>query len=196
MAREEGQKVGIFTLLRRPGPTGRLVLRRWRLADLEDYMGFAGDPQVMLFSGVEPAADLEKGKELFQGSLENKDCFAIVLKQTGKAIGQIKFQKDYQHPRTPSLSIAYELNRAYWGQGYMPEAVNAIIRYAFEVKKVEVLAISHFTVNQRSRRVIEKCGFRHECTRLQAFQRFDGVEFDNEYYAISREEYFQRKKTR
>ncbi len=186
----------IFALPRSrgPGSTQRLALRRWRPEDLGDYMEFAGDPHVMLLSGVKPAANLEEGEAMFQASLKNRNCFAIVLKQSGKAIGQIKFQKEYRQPRKNTLSVAYELNRAYWGQGYMPEAVNAMIRYAFEGKKLEALTVSHFTVNQRSRRVIEKCGFRHEGTWLRAFRRFDGAVFDNECYAISREEYFKNFK--
>ncbi len=48
-------------------------------------------------------------------------------------------------------------------------------------------------MNKRSRRVIEKCGFRHEGTILRAFQRFDGQIFDDESYSILKEEYFNRK---
>lgn len=53
-----------------------------------------------------------------------------------------------------------------------------------------MLAISHFAQNQRSRRVIEKCGFRYEGTILRGFRRFDGQVFDDVCYSITREEYF------
>ena len=41
----------------------------------------------------------------------------------------------------------------------MTEALRAMVRYAFEVMQMDVVGISHFTENARSRRVIEKCGF-------------------------------------
>ena len=43
----------------------------------------------------------------------------------------------------------------------MPEAVNAVIRYCFETLRFDWLTCGHFLRNDRSRRVIEKCGFTH-----------------------------------
>lgn len=173
--------------------TERLLLRKWRLSDFEDFVKFAADPEVMPASGAKPAATLEEAETQFHRALRDGGCYAIVLKETGRAIGKIKFQKDLRRLQVNSLSIGYELNREYWGNGYMTEALRAMISCAFEKKKVEVLGISHFTVNQRSRRVIEKCGFRHEGTLLKAFQRYDGEIFDDECYSILREEYFQNQ---
>ena len=114
----------------------------------------------------------------------------ILSEATGQPIGKIKFQKDLRRFRVNSLSIGYELRRDHWGRGYMPEALSAMIRCAFEDRGVEVLAISHFSGNDRSRRVIEKCGFRREGTILRGFRRFDGEVFDDVCYSITREEYF------
>ena len=84
----------------------------------------------------------------------------------------------------------YELPRAYWGRGYMTEALAAMVRCAFERKHVDVLAIGHFQGNHRSRRVIEKCGFQYEGTIRQGFRRYDGQVFDDVCYSILKEEYF------
>ena len=111
------------------------------------------------------------------------------IKKKNTAIGQIKFQKDIRRYRVDSFSIGYELAREYWGNGYMPEALAAMVRCAFEQKGARALGIAHFTENDRSRRVIEKCGFLHEGTIRRAFCRFDGVVFDDECYSILREEY-------
>ena len=53
-----------------------------------------------------------------------------------------------------------------------------------------MLAISHFAGNDRSRRVIEKCGFRYEGILYQAYRRYDGMVFDDVCYAILKEDYF------
>lgn len=170
--------------------TDRLLLRQWKPSDFEAFTKFASDPDVMLPSGGRPAKTLEEAETQFRRALRDGGCYAIVLKETEEPIGKIKFQSDAHRQNHPgSLSISYQLRKEYWGNGYMPEALRAMIAYAFEKKKVPVLGISHFTGNDRSRRVIEKCGFRHEGTLYRAYRRFDGQLFDDECYSILREEY-------
>ena len=41
----------------------------------------------------------------------------------------------------------------------MPEAVNTVIHYCFEMLGYDYLTCGHFLRNDRSRRVVEKCGF-------------------------------------
>lgn len=170
--------------------TPRLLLRRWKPLDFQAFLHFAGDPEVMLPAGSKPAQGLQEAETQFHRALRDEGCYALVLKGTGEPIGKIKFQEDLRRFRVNSLSIGYELARAYWGRGLMAEALSAMVEEAFRRRGVEVLAISHFAQNQRSRRVIEKCGFRYEGTILRGFRRFDGQVFDDVCYSITREEYF------
>ena len=170
--------------------TPRLLLRHWNPLDLEDFLSFAADPEVMLASGATPAVTPAQGETAFRRALWDSGCYAIVLKETGRAIGKIKFQKDIRRFQVNALSIGYELAKRYWGNGYMPEALRAMIQCAFERKNLDVLAIGHFAGNDRSRRVIEKCGFQYEGTIRRAFQRGDGQIFDDVCYSILKEEYF------
>lgn len=55
--------------------------------------------------------------------------------------------------------IGYVLSKAYWGNGYMPEAVNAIIAFCFKEYDLDAVTYGHFLHNTQSQRVIEKCGF-------------------------------------
>ena len=57
-----------------------------------------------------------------------------------------------------SREIGYVLSKAYWGYGYMTEAARAVIPWLFACG-AEVIYCGHFAENDRSRRVIEKCGF-------------------------------------
>ena len=170
--------------------TPRLLLRHWNPMDLEDFLSFAADPEVMLASGATPAVTPAQGETAFRRALWDSGCYAIVLKETGRAIGKIKFQKDIRRFQVNALSIGYELAKPYWGNGYMPEALRAMIQCAFERKNLDVLAIGHFAGNDRSRRVIEKCGFQYEGVIRRAFGRCDGQVFDDVCYSILREEYF------
>ncbi len=96
--------------------------------------------------------------------IEGRKTFA--LEYRGKAIGSPGIEK-YDEERFPAFQdkrcreIRYALSKEYWGKGLMPEAVREVIRYLFEEIGLDVLFCGYFLSNSRSRRVQEKCGFRH-----------------------------------
>jgi len=86
----------------------------------------------------------------------------------------IEYYSEESYPELASLrgrEIGYVLSREYWGQGLMPEAVQAVIAYLFAREGLDFLLVGHFEQNRRSARVIEKCGFRHVRTRPYTTQR-------------------------
>ena len=52
-----------------------------------------------------------------------------------------------------------------------------------------MLTVYHFPWNDRSRRVIEKCGFRKEGTLRESFVRFDGTLMDEVCCSLTVEEW-------
>ena len=76
----------------------------------------------------------------------------------------------------------------------MTEAVRRAMKYAFTEAGMSILSISHYTFNDRSRRVIEKCGFVYEGTIRRAFLRFDGEVLDEAIYSITKEEWETQSK--
>lgn len=171
--------------------TPRLRIRRWQHRDFEVYAQIVSDPAVMIPAGCQPAGDLESAAGMFRRDLHNELCYAIERKDTGEVIGRIKYQTDLHRFRVNSLSVGYELRRDQWGQGYMTEALAAMVAYGFEKKGLDVLAVSHYADNNRSRRVIEKCGFRLEGVTPWASRRFDGKICDDVCYSILKQDYFQ-----
>ena len=180
----------LFGRLRGGIETQRLLLRRWEHKDFQAYVMIVSDPEVMAPAGCQPAGTLDAAAALFARDLRNDLCYAIVLRENDEVIGRIKFQSDLRRFHVNSLSIGYELRRDKWGRGYMTEALAAMVTCAFEKKKVDVLAVSHYSDNERSRRVIEKCGFRLEGVVPWACKRFDGKICDDVCYSILREDYF------
>lgn len=179
----------LFGRLRGDIETQRLLLRRWERKDFKSYVPIVSDPEVMIPAGCQPAGTLEAASAMFARDLRNDLCYAIVLQKENQVIGRIKFQSDLRRFHINSLSIGYELRRDQWGRGYMTEALAAMVTCAFEKKKVDVLAVSHYSDNERSRRVIEKCGFRLEGVVPWACKRFDGKICDDVCYSILREDY-------
>lgn len=76
--------------------------------------------------------------------------------------------------------IGYVLSKDYWGMGLMPEAVQAVISYLFDVARLDFIIVGHFDWNKQSRRVIEKCGFQYIKTNKYE-TRCDTVENSIEY---------------
>lgn len=180
----------LFHRMRGDLETARLILRRWERRDFNAYVYIVSDPQVMIPAGCQPAETLQAASAAFTRDLHNADCYAIVLKETGEAVGRIKYQSDLRRFQVNSISVGYELRRDCWGRGYMTEALSAMIANAFEKKKVDVIAISHYAGNIRSQRVIEKCGFKLEGVVPWACKRCDGQICDDVCYSILRADYF------
>lgn len=65
----------------------------------------------------------------------------------------------------PDDELGYALSPAFWGRGLIPEASGALIRWGFTELGLETIWCNHYDGNTRSRRVIEKCGFRYQFSR-------------------------------
>ena len=163
--------------------TDRLTLRPWRESDLPDFYEYASVDGVGQMAGWNPHRDIEESKEILSHFIEGKHVFA--LEYQGKVIGSLGVEK-YNEDNYPELAqlqgreIGYVLSKAYWGQGLMPEAVKAVIRWLFEEEKLDFIICGHFDHNNRSRRVVEKCGFRYiQTTEFKT--RFDTIETALDY---------------
>lgn len=185
----------LFPRQESPRETPRLLLRRWQAGDLEDFAAFACDPLVTEPAGSPVCLGPVEAREQLQRLIRDPDCWAVVWKETGRAVGKIRLQGDpHRGNYRGALSVGYQLNRAWWGRGVMPEALAAVMDLAFTERGVPVLGVSHFAGNDRSRRVIEKCGFRYEGTLRRAYRRYDGEVFDDVCYSLTREEYDEIRK--
>ena len=142
--------------------TDRLILRPWNENDLYDFFEYASVDGVGQMAGWLPHKSLDESKQILKMFIEHKKVFAI--EYNGKVIGSLGVE-EYKENDLPELDnyqgreLGYVLLKAYWGQGIMPEAVNAVVKYLFEIEKLDFIVICHFVRNHQSRRVIEKCGF-------------------------------------
>ena len=159
--------------------TPRLRLRRFSMQDMSGFLLFAADADTMLRAGSKPVSTPAEAESELRCAADDPYAFAVTLRETGEVMGKIKYQRDYCRYNTDSISIGYELSRRYRHNGYMTEALRAMVQNAFEVMNVEVVAISHFVGNEPSRKVIERAGFIFEGVMPCGFKRFDGEVFDN-----------------
>jgi ribosomal-protein-alanine N-acetyltransferase len=91
-----------------------------------------------------------------------------------------------------SAFVGYWIDEALAGQGYVPEGVVLLLRYAFEVLHLHRLEAAIVPRNAASRRVVEKLGLREEGTS-QRFLQIQGVYEDHIRYAITADEWDARR---
>ncbi len=156
--------------------TDRLVLRPFELSDLDDFYEYASVDGVGQMAGWLPHKNKEESLMILNKFIDGKRTFAITYND--KVIGSLGIEK-YKEEKFPEFKdklareLGYVLAKDYWGQGLMPEAVKAVIDYCFNTLNLDMLFCAHFVENDRSRRVQEKCGFKHY--KLGKFETRYGV---------------------
>jgi RimJ/RimL family protein N-acetyltransferase len=159
--------------MRRPSPelrTERLILRQPILADAEAiFAEYAADPQVTRYLLWPPHKSVEDTREVLRGcigawsDLSGRYAYVITLAQTTRPVGMIETRL-----ANFKAQIGYVLARRLWAQGYMTEAVGAVVRQALALPGV----LSAWAVcdvdNVASARVLEKAGMSLQ-TRLERF---------------------------
>ncbi len=170
--------------------TERLILRPWSLDDLDDLYAYARNPNVGPAAGWEPHASREVTMRILQNFVSGEEVWAIALRGSGRAIGSVGLHDDQRRSHVPDVKmLGYVLSEEHWGHGYMPEAVRAVLRHAFEEMGLSLMSVYHYPHNSKSRRVIEKCGFTHEGTLRQGSRIYDGTVYDSVMYSMTRDEY-------
>lgn len=146
--------------------TPRLVLRRWKEADLAPFTAMNADPEVMRYfpHGLSPAESLEAFHRM--GAHFDRygfGPFAAELRETGAWAGLLGLNvPTFEAPFTPCVEIGWRLARQFWNRGLATEGASCVLDYAFN--QLALSEIVAFTVpsNLPSRRVMEKLGMRRD----------------------------------
>ena len=102
--------------------------------------------------------------------------WGIVLEESGELIGTIGFYRmKKEHFRA---EIGYVLASNYWGRGLMSEAIQAVVKYGFDVMGLHSIEADTDPLNVRSMKVLERNGFTQEGLFRESYF-FDGKFFDS-----------------
>lgn len=174
-----------------PLRTERLQLRPYRDSDTEAVFEIRSDPRVMRFWSTPPLTDLEQAREIVSRDIaffEAGECLALGLERIsdGQLIGQcVLFRLDRVCRRA---EIGYGLASRAWGQGYMNEALRALVRYGFEQMNLNRIEADIDPLNKASAKTLERLGFRKEGL-LRERWIVDGTVSDSEMYGLLRKEW-------
>lgn len=174
--------------------TERLTLRPVRMSDAEDLYEYSSDPLVARHVLWDAHSSIHQTRSYIRYLLRQyrnaaPSTFVIALNDTGKVIGTIGFMWLQQDNR--SAEVGYSLNRAYWNQGLMTEALRAVLEFGFTKLNLNRIEAQHESDNPASGRVMAKAGMRHEGLlrqRLYNKGRFTDVDL----YAALRQDFKAR----
>ena len=119
----------------------------------------------------------------------------IILKETNEPIGSVGIMfGDGVHSadmEEGDAEIGYWLGVPYWGQGLIPEAVNRLLSRCFEELDIKRVWCGHYDENTKSRRVMEKCGFKYHHTEEGKTSPLGDIRTEH-FTLLTREEWKQK----
>ncbi len=145
--------------------TDRLLLRRMRMDDASDMFAYGSDPEVSRTVSFNTHLSIDDSRAFLSTVIDgyargDRASWGIVHRGDRRFIGTIGFASIREGGYVGE--VGYALNRHYWRQGLMTEALRAVIDFGFrhmELRRIEAVCR---TDNIGSYRVMEKAGMRLE----------------------------------
>jgi RimJ/RimL family protein N-acetyltransferase len=147
--------------------TERLILRPFLERDAADVYEYLREPMVNCFACMKLKSLEEARTEVQKRVGEKEYYFAIVLKESGKVIGEIDAYPKTVNPEEAeavldTFSPCWMLNKDYQGKGYAYEAARTFFDYLFREKGARRIYAYTEDYNLSSQRLCEKLGMRRE----------------------------------
>jgi ribosomal-protein-alanine N-acetyltransferase len=180
----------------------RVILRSLRPADFSDWQAVRLRSHAWL-TPWEPrrppgSPDVIGSRSAFAARCKARDrerqvgCgYGFGIFVGGRLCGEINLNGIQRGP-FQNAYVGYWIDKAAAGNGYVPEALVVVFRFAFEDLGLHRLQIAIVPRNRPSRRVVEKLGLRCEGT-AERYLEINGVWEDHLRFAITAEEWRERR---
>src|SRR5258705_2982298 len=155
-------------MLQKPLPTINPTRVCWRWmsqTDIDPLFTIFSDPRVTRYWSTPPLTDRGAAVTLLD-EIQNSNRqntmmkWGVALLANDLLIGTVTlFNLDLSNGRA---ELGYALGRKHWGNGYMQEALQALLSYAFDVLNFRRLEADVDLRNAASIRTLERLGFRRE----------------------------------
>lgn len=165
--------------------TERLFLKNIARDDRDFILAHFSDAQVSQYLfDAEPVVDMQGADEIIDFYLRPEPRgfhrWVLVRKTDNAKLGTgglHLWNRDEQ-----SVEIGYDLSPAYWGSGYMREAMQRIIGFATDSMDVTAINAEIYVDNARSVALVEKLGFRFEGKTKE--EEFQGKQYAHKIYTL------------
>lgn len=139
--------------------TRRLTLRPLLSSDDRQILALRSNATVNQYLSREPSQFVDDARKFIQAILQNQSLYwAITLTNVDELIGTIcLFDLSDHHFKA---ELGYELLPDYWQKGMMHEAIAAVIDFAFQYLKLQVIEAYTHVDNKASSRLLERLNFK------------------------------------
>lgn len=146
-------------------PAARVALRELAEADADALFAVFSDPDVMRYWSSPPMQERAEAERIVEQSQSGFAAgtalqWGVERLSDGRIMGKCALHAIDQSNRRAELG--YALGTAYQGQGYMNEALNALLTYAFGEMNLHRVEADIDPRNTASARTLERLGFQRE----------------------------------
>lgn len=149
--------------------TERLILREFRVEDLDAHAATLGDGEVMRFVGGKPMTREDAWRRLCSGvgswQLIGTGPWAVELKSDGRMVGHcgfFEFQRDMQPSIRGEPEMGWIFDRSVHGQGIAFEACARALQWADKTLKAPSYPAIISIENTASMKLAERLGFERQ----------------------------------
>lgn len=148
--------------------TERLLLRRWRVEDVQPFAAMCSDPEVMRYIGFGSTRTREQAVsaiEAYEAGWEENGygLFAVEHFESGHLIGFTGLAQPTFLPEImPAIEIGWRFAREAWGKGYATEAAKAALDFGLNTLGIPEVVSIYQTENHASGRIMEKLNMRFD----------------------------------
>ena len=146
--------------------TERLLLRRWRDADLEPFAALNGDAETMRFFPAPLTRAESDAFALHIGETIEREGWGLwAVEAPGEAdfVGFVGLARpSFEAHFTPAVEVGWRLAREHWGKGYASEAARVAVAYGFVELGLDEIVSFTSRLNTPSIRVMERIGMTHD----------------------------------
>ena len=173
--------------------TRRLVLREPTMNDAAWYLEHFSRSEIVRGQGCPAPKNIDAARgelreylvDLYKKRMGFR--WVITLKGHGKPIGSVGFYK-WSPSAGYQAEMGYDLDKEYWGQGIMTEAMEAVIDFGFRKMKLNRVEVFIMPRNKRSIGLVKRLGFKKEgVLRQRSFDEFGHLTDDALFSLLSHE---------
>ena len=171
--------------------TKRLMIRPFKMSDDFDLFEMCCDPDTAYNAGWSPHENLKMTRNVIIGYVYGDETMAIVLKSEKKVIGTISLYKNNLRKDHTGRELGFCINKEYRNNGYIKEAIFAMLEYGFKKLNLELIMVCHHDKNFACKKVLESFPFMYE-GKLRMYRRLcDGNMVDAVMYSMKKEEFWR-----
>ena len=176
-----------------PIRTERLLLRPLKASDADALFSIFSDPTVMRYWSTPPWTDIDAAHTTIQHDLESSNGeyirLGITLETNTRLLGTCTLFDINKICRRGE--VGYALGSMAWGQGYMHEALTALLDYGFSTLNLNRVEADIDPRNHTSAKTLERLGFVKEGL-LRERWIVDGELSDSALYGLLQREWNAR----